>query len=75
MGTYSDEDPNAGVGERLVNAVKKTVSGVARLAAPHSVTDIKAREAEAVDEGQHDPSTLARMRQGQTSDSNNSYNY
>lgn len=25
MGTYADEDPNAGVGERLVNSVKKII--------------------------------------------------
>lgn len=73
-GTYSDEDPNAGVGERLVNAIRKTVKGVSDLTAPRSVTDAKARTDEAV-EGQQDPSTLARMRTGQSSDTNNSYNY
>jgi hypothetical protein len=75
MGTYSDEDPNAGVGERLVNAIRKTVKSASQLAAPRSVAEIKQREQDATDEGQHDPSTLARMRTGQSSDTNNSYNF
>jgi len=49
MGTYSDESPDASIGERIANSIKKTVADVAQLAAPHSVTDIKARNDAAED--------------------------
>lgn len=74
MGTYSDEDPNAGIGEKFVNALRKTVKGVSDLTAPRSITQIKPRH-DMEEEGAQDPDTIARMHNAQTTDHNNSYNY
>jgi hypothetical protein len=71
MGTYSDESPDAGIAEKLRNSVKK----IADYVAPDTNNARKIRAQVEQVEGQHDPSTLARMRTSQSSDWNNSYNY
>lgn len=69
-GTYADENPDASVGERFVNSIKKTVSDVAQLAAPHSVTDAKAR----VDAATSDSDTPSNTGPtGQSTDAWNKY--
>lgn len=73
MGTYSDESPDAGVGERVANSVKKIVASVANSTAPRSVVERKVKLQD--QEGQQDPESLARMRRGQSTDTNNSYNF
>lgn len=69
-GMYGDESPNASIGEKLVNSVKKTVAGVAQLASPRSVAAIKPRTEEAVNDAET-PSNAG--VQAQSTDSYNKY--
>jgi len=69
MGTYDDESPDAGIGEKVANSIRKTVKAVADLAAPRSIVNRKQK----LEEGMHDDDTLARMRAGQSTDSDNNY--
>lgn len=70
MGTYSDEDPNASIGEKLGGSVKKIVSDIARLTSPHSVTDIKPRTDQATSDADT-PSNTGPT--GQSTDAFNKY--
>jgi hypothetical protein len=71
MGTYDDEDPNATITQRIANSIKKTVSDVAYLAAPHSITDRKANIDAPVDSDASTPSNTGAS--GQSTDAYNKY--
>ena len=71
MGTYSDEAPDASIADRLRSSVKK----IADYVAPDPNNARKIRGQVAAAEGQQDQESLARMRRGQSTDTNNSYNF
>lgn len=56
----------------LSGAIKDAVAAVADAVTPRSLRNRKTIVNDAVD-GTHDPATIGRMRQGQSSDSNNDY--
>jgi hypothetical protein len=69
-GTYADEDPNASIGEKIANSVKKTVAGVAQLASPRSVAEIRPR----TEQASSDADTASNAgSQAQSTDSYNKY--
>jgi hypothetical protein len=74
MGTYSDESPDASVGERLASSIKKTVQGLANVAAPKSITQIKSREGANEASAAGDDTTASNAgAQAQSSDNWNKY--
>lgn len=72
MGTYSDEDPNAGVGERVVSSIKKVGKQLvgARSTPPMGAANAANADAMAA-AGQHPDEYLARARAGQSTDRDN----
>lgn len=72
MGTYSDESPDATVGERLVNSVKKIgrqLTGARSTPPMGAANPDNAGAMEAA--GQHPDEYLARARAGQSTDRDN----
>jgi hypothetical protein len=75
-GTYEDEDPNAGIGGRLANSVKKIAQAAfgkpSRTPAMGQANSANAAtlEAAGMDDGK-----IGRMKQAQSTDRDNSYSY
>lgn len=74
-GTYGDESPDASIGERVSNSVKKIVSDVAQLSAPRSVAARKANVDDQLAESVGGDDKVGRMKAAQSTDRDNSYSY
>lgn len=71
-GTYADESPDASIGERLANSIRKIVGNTAA-GTPPVGTGGRARE-QAITKATDD-AALGRMKQAQSTDRDNSYSY
>lgn len=75
MGTYSDEDPNASIGEKLANSIGKIVKSVTGYEGPAPVTANAQEEPQVHNTDESNSSTEASNTgpAGQSTDAYNKY--